>query len=606
MPLQRLTMNSDYSERLIRPLPPKSNRNPPRAILISSTRASKSASSFPAFSNSSLLPPARTANLRRPKMIEEIFQQRMRSYGPYNPGLNLQSKTRKFADFSADEDVTMARRTPSYLTSLFPKHNTMPTNIYVNDLNFLLPPRLISQPAASQPTTTPNHEDDGTSPNLGNPAPQNPEDDSSSSNFQSPAALSTSLQLPHGPEINAPVTNWRQAVVGSCVVGVALVAVATGYACATVFRGALNVGQFIYTNRDNIQQTCTICTQAVQSTYNAAKRRMVSIPIPRVPVGMRRHYPSTPSSAQGRSWRRRFSRQSRVPAQPTAQQSQAINPVVSILAPEGMSGVEYCGLSGIGQFPDTHDAVDPDAFILPHSPDALASGVPYMTGGLFHTPTSPPHSPVTVQDQPASENLNGALTPDAMELTDQPCIYEESVFSEDIEDEYVVEDRNNKVPTAELFRDEGHMELEQDWWSFPGQFEPKSPSEASSSLTAPHAGPMGVSPVFETTPPTIEAAAPVIEHASPSTSPSPSPEPGSPFPSPPGSFPPPPAPPPTPSPKAATHSVPMQAKSRKGARAPKKAMPKGKNPPSPPPCKRKASSPPKDVRRSNRIANLKK
>lgn len=38
MPLQQLTMNSNYSERPINPLPQKRKRNPPRAILVSSTR----------------------------------------------------------------------------------------------------------------------------------------------------------------------------------------------------------------------------------------------------------------------------------------------------------------------------------------------------------------------------------------------------------------------------------------------------------------------------------------------------------------------------------------------------------------------------------------
>ena len=577
MPLQRLAMSSDYSERPIHPLRPRSNRNPPRAILISSTRAPKSAREFPAFLNSPLLPPASTAHLRRPMVIGGSFQQRLTGYGPYNPGLNFKSKTRKFADFSADEEAMSVRGIPISLATKYSRHNVAPKNIYVNDLNFLLPPRLISQPV-SQATTMPKPENNDPSSNLGHPATRNPEDD-----IQHSTALSTSFQLSQGSETN---TNWRQAVVSSCVVGAALVAVATGYACATVFRGALNVGQFVYKNRENIQQTCITCTQAVQSSYNAAKRRMVSVPIPSLPVGMRRRYASTPSS---RVSRRRLFRQSRIPAQSPAQPSLAINPAVSILAPEGMPGVEYSGLSNIGQFPDTQDAADPDAFILPQSSDALASDKPYMTGGLFHEPTPPPPSPSPAQDQHASENLSRTPTSGDMELTDQPCTsYEESVFSEDMEDEYELEDGEDaEVPTAELFGDEGHMALEQDLWSLPGQFEP-----------APHAGPMSVSP---TTPPTIEAPAPVIEHASISPIPEPgSPviEPGSPFPSPPGAFSPPPAPTPTPSPKAATRRAPTRAKSRKRTKAPRG--------PPPPPRRHKAFSPPKDIRRSNRIAKLKK
>ena len=160
------------------------------------------------------------------------------------------------------------RRIPISLASKYSRHNMTPKNIYVNDLNFLLPPRLVLQPA-SQATTMPNPEDNGPSLNLRHPATRNPEDDIHST------ALSTSSQLPHGSETNEPVNNWRQAVISnnwrqavisSCVVGAALVAVATGYACTTVIRGAFNVGQFIYTNRENIRQTCSTCTQAVLTT----------------------------------------------------------------------------------------------------------------------------------------------------------------------------------------------------------------------------------------------------------------------------------------------------------------------------------------------------
>lgn len=87
--------------------------------------------------------------------------------------------------------------------------------------------------------------------------------------------------------------------------------------------------------------------------------------------------------------------------------SQPINPVVSILAPEWMPGVEFSGLSDVGKFPDRQDAADPDDFVLPRSSNILALGAPYITGGLFHEPTPPPHSPRPVQEVPNSENLRG-------------------------------------------------------------------------------------------------------------------------------------------------------------------------------------------------------
>ncbi len=262
MSLQRLAMGSDYSERLIDPLRQKSTRNPPLAVLISSNRTIKPATSFPLFPDSSLRLPGRNPNPRRPcALLRESSQRRLAGYGHFNPRLNLKSKTHKFADYSAEEEVTMVRGIPTSLASQYPRRNMVPNNIYVNHLNFVLPARLIPQ-QAGQPTT-PNTEDANMSSTLQHPGTGNPEDHITSSSSQHSAALPASTQLLHGSESNAPVTNWRQAVVSSCVVDVALVAVATGYACTTVFRGALNVGQFVYANRDNIQQTCATCTKAV-------------------------------------------------------------------------------------------------------------------------------------------------------------------------------------------------------------------------------------------------------------------------------------------------------------------------------------------------------
>ncbi len=611
MPLQRLAMGSDYSERLIDPLRQKSTRNPPLAILTSSNRRTKPATTFHLFFNSSLRLPARNPNLHGPSgLLRETSQRQLAGYGHLNSGLNFKSKTRKFADFSADEEVTMGRRIPTSLASQYPRRNIVPNNIYVNDLNFILPARLISQ-QAGQPTTKPNPEDVNTSSTFQHPATGNSEDHGTSSTSQHSAVLPASTQLPNGSEPNAPpVTNWRQAVVSSCVVGVALVAVATGYACSTVFRGALHLGQFIYANRDNIQQTCTTCTKAVQSTYNAAKRRMVSIPAPRLPVGLRRRYAPAPTPQDRRRQRRSFW-QSINSAQPL----QAVNPVASILAPDGMPGVEYSGLSNVGGFPDTQDSADPDAFVYSRSFGDVASDAPYMTGALFREPTpSPPISRPT-QDEPAPENCSETATLDGMEPAEQPCLsYEESVFSEDIEDEYVMEDGDGtNVPTAEPFKaDEGHMELEQDFWSLPGRFEQHSPSQASSSLTNPQAVLTSASPVFETAPLTAEVPAPVTEHGSPPPSlviesESPVTRLGSPILSPPGSFSPPPRPGrPTPSPPPPKAVARQGVKSRKRKEAPGFKMAKSQDLPPPPPEKRKASSPPKNVRRSNRIAESQK
>ena len=237
-----------------------------------------------------------------------------------------------------------------------------------------------------------------------------------------------------------------------------------------------------------------------------------------------------------------------------------------------------------------------------------------MTGALFHEPSPSPPSPSPASDEPAPGASRETPTSDEMELSEQSCVsYEESVFSEDIEDECAVEEgETTNTPTDELFKDdEGHMELEQDFWSLPGQFEKHGPSQASSSLTNPQAVPTSVSPVFETAPLSIEATAPVIEHAS--SSPISEPESpvtrlSSPILSPPGTF----SPPPRPGGPNLSPPPPL-AVARQGAKSRKHKVVNGikiaksqETPPPPPPPRRIASSPLKDARRSNRIAESKK
>lgn len=229
MPLQRLVMGSDYSERLIDPLRQKSTRNPPLAILTSSNRRVKAAITFPMFPRSFLRLPARNLNPQGPSLLSrESSPTRLASYGHFHPGydhfhpgLNLKPKSRKFADFSADEEVIMGRGVYTSLASQYPRRHVFPSNIYVNDLNFILPARLISQ-QAGQPTNKSNPEDANTCSILQHPATGNTEHHSTSSTRQHSTILPASTQLPNGSEPNAsPVTKWLQAVVsvgtqGSC------------------------------------------------------------------------------------------------------------------------------------------------------------------------------------------------------------------------------------------------------------------------------------------------------------------------------------------------------------------------------------------------------
>lgn len=306
-------------------------------------------------------------------------------------------------------------------------------------------------------------------PSLCQTISPNPEAHRTSSNPQHSALLSgpesplTNMQLPENSEIDAPVSNWRQAFLSTCVVGVAAVAVATGYAYSTLFRGALNVGQFIYANRENIQQSCTTCTQAVQSTYNAAKRRMVSV---RVRSQSPRRYMQSPTS-QGRSRQRRYfwhhTRQEQLPQSP--------EPVAPTVSPEEMEGIEF----SVPPSP----AVSDSHFHLSTS-HGLASDVPRMTGALPYVPSPSSCDPSLEQDQPATSPSRGASILVQTEPTGERIIsYEDSVFSDDLEDDDVVstmegEDVNR---VAELFSkdneqsDSACMELERDW-SLQNKFAP--------------------------------------------------------------------------------------------------------------------------------------
>lgn len=362
----------------------------------------------------------------------------------------------------------MGRGTASIPTSQAYQPKLESANIHVNNPNYLAPVQQSSMATALS--------------SIDQPITQNPEGHRMSLNPQQsaslsrPGSLSTALHPPENSEYNAPVSNWPHVFLSTCVVGVAAVAVATGYACSTVFRGALNVGQFIYANRENIQQTCTTCTHAVQSTYNAAKRRMVSV---RVPSQLHRRYTKSPTS-QGRSRQRRYFWQRKRPEQP----SQSPRPVASTLSPEGMEGIEYSA--------PPSPVVSESHFHLSTSHD-LPLDVPRMTGALPFEPSPSSYVPTQEQDHPATSPLSGAPILVEMEPVEEPAeeriiSYEESVFSDDLDDDDVVPAKKCKdiIGVAELFsKDNGQsdsisLELERDW-----SLQNKSASTASFAETCP-------------------------------------------------------------------------------------------------------------------------
>lgn len=90
-------MSSDYSHRPIDSLPQKPNPNPPRAILVSSTRTTGNPVS-PLYNHTLLVPKTSPdiAHIRKP--IDNGIQSQLESYGHFDPELKPLVKTRKFAE----------------------------------------------------------------------------------------------------------------------------------------------------------------------------------------------------------------------------------------------------------------------------------------------------------------------------------------------------------------------------------------------------------------------------------------------------------------------------------------------------------------------------
>lgn len=400
-----------------------------------------------------------------------VFQHQLRGYGPFHPELKPFFKTRKFADFSAGEEVTLGRVTAPTFTGQTHQPNLERFNAHISSRDCL--------PLLQQSSM------DRVLPSLCQTTSPNPEAQHLAL-ISRPESPLTNIQLHENSKIDAPVSNWRHAFLSTCVVGVAAVAVATGYACGTAFRGALNVGRFIYANRENIQQSCTTCTQAVQSTYNAAKRRIVSV---RAPSQSHRRYIPSPTS-QGRSRQRRYfwhrKRQEQL-----SQSPEPVAPVAPTVPLDEMEGIETSG--------PPSPVVSDSHFHLSTS-HGLASDVPRMTGALPHVPSPSSCDPSLEQDQRATSPPSGASIPIQMNPTGERIIsYEESVLSDDLEDDDMVSVMEGKGVNrvAELFSknneqsDSACMELERDWslqnkFAPPASFAESRPTEHLRLGNSPH------------------------------------------------------------------------------------------------------------------------
>lgn len=95
--------------------------------------------------------------------------------------------------------------------------------------------------------------------------------------------------LPEEPPAPQPLT-WTQVLVQAVAVTTVVIAVLSLHTCRTIVQRATRVGRDAYANRDQIRQTCTV---VVQSSCNAAKRRLVTVTA-RLPSFRRRIPPTSP------------------------------------------------------------------------------------------------------------------------------------------------------------------------------------------------------------------------------------------------------------------------------------------------------------------------
>lgn len=189
--------------------------------------------------------------------------------------------------------------------------------------------------------------------------------------FRIPVPTDPPVRLFRGPEgprrllpHERPLA-WREVVYNTVFIGPLIVAILTADMCRQLIVRAAGAGRDVYVNRDQIRHTCTA---VVQSRYNAAKRRLVTITgSVSTFTRYRRRLPPSPSSPR--------------PSSPRSSNGiTSTKPELSIrdqyLEMLRMEGVEF---TGPVTFPEVIDA---------NSTQTL----PYMmTGALLSSPGPNPH-----------------------------------------------------------------------------------------------------------------------------------------------------------------------------------------------------------------------
>ncbi len=193
-------------------------------------------------------------------------------------------RRRKFSEFAAGENVAVGRRFPQPEAQII-SHLGIPITTLTKKLQAKL---VLSKPVDNCDNFYPTiqrkeHRRTKPAPYVPYVAPTPPASANPPSfpyyvHSKAQALISNQTEATSPESGFIPPTSWGLSIVHKCVVGVVTAVLVGGAICEKIVHGVSAVGGLIYANRETIQEKCTTyATVAVQSSYNAAKRRLVSI-----------------------------------------------------------------------------------------------------------------------------------------------------------------------------------------------------------------------------------------------------------------------------------------------------------------------------------------
>ncbi len=187
-------------------------------------------------------------------------------------------RRRKFSEFSAGEKVAMGRQFPQPEAQILSKIG-IPTNPFTKKPQAkLVLPNMIDNYDKFYPPIQSNKNRRTEPAHYLQYAPSKPPASANPPSFPYYVHSKAQALIPTPPESNfIPPTTWGLSIVHNCAIGVVTAVLVGGAICDKIVHGVSTVGGFIYANRETIQERCATYTVAVRSSYNAAKRRLVSI-----------------------------------------------------------------------------------------------------------------------------------------------------------------------------------------------------------------------------------------------------------------------------------------------------------------------------------------